>query len=144
MYTKNNSRVINGISVPPEPSSSINNATLAGVDTNNNGVRDDVERVLAKQFGGTADYLFAMGYAKSYQLIVAGPAPADRNEALAQISKQVCDLRNAGHAIRSFSMDDLVADTSARKKSLRAFNDVLVGYIHRELPPCATSTTQTN
>ena len=43
--------IINGISVPPEPDSAINNSTLTGVDINGNGVRDDVERYIAKNFG---------------------------------------------------------------------------------------------
>ena len=38
---------INGISVPPEPDTTQNNATIAGVDSNANGVRDDVEKKLA-------------------------------------------------------------------------------------------------
>ena len=41
--------VINGITVPPEPAPAMNNATIAGVDVNANGVRDDVERALAKK-----------------------------------------------------------------------------------------------
>lgn len=41
------SEVINGITVPPEPDSDLNNSTLAGIDVNKNGVRDDVERVIA-------------------------------------------------------------------------------------------------
>ncbi len=48
--------VINGITVPPEPAPSVNNATLAGVDSNNNGIRDDVERVIATIFGNTDQY----------------------------------------------------------------------------------------
>ena len=36
--------VINGHTLPPEPDPAINNATLLGVDSNDNGVRDDVER----------------------------------------------------------------------------------------------------
>lgn len=39
--------VINGITVPPEPAPALNNATLPGIDTNRNGVRDDVERLVA-------------------------------------------------------------------------------------------------
>jgi hypothetical protein len=35
---------INGHRLPPEPDPAINNATLLGVDSNDNGVRDDVER----------------------------------------------------------------------------------------------------
>ena len=39
---------INAIAVPPEPDMTENNATLAGVDSNNNSVRDDVERLIAQ------------------------------------------------------------------------------------------------
>ena len=36
--------IINGHMLPPEPDETLNNSTLLGIDTNNNGVRDDVER----------------------------------------------------------------------------------------------------
>ena len=36
--------MIHGHILPPEPDPAINNATLLGVDSNGNGVRDDVER----------------------------------------------------------------------------------------------------
>ena len=36
--------VVNGHTLPPEPDPQVNNATLLGVDVNDNGVRDDVER----------------------------------------------------------------------------------------------------
>ncbi len=36
--------VINGHVLPPEPDPKINNSTLLGIDSNDNGVRDDVER----------------------------------------------------------------------------------------------------
>ncbi len=42
--------VINGHTLPPEPDPTINNATLLGVDSNNNGVRDDVERWIYKKY----------------------------------------------------------------------------------------------
>ena len=35
--------VINGHTLPPKPDTKINNATLLGIDSNNNDVRDDVE-----------------------------------------------------------------------------------------------------
>ena len=41
--------VINGFTLPPEPDPVINNSTLLGIDSNNNGVRDDVERVIVKE-----------------------------------------------------------------------------------------------
>lgn len=45
---------INGVVVPPEPPPELNNATLAGFDTNGNGVRDDVDRWIAVQVPGSA------------------------------------------------------------------------------------------
>lgn len=36
--------VINGHKLPPEPDETVNNSTLLGIDVNDNGVRDDVER----------------------------------------------------------------------------------------------------
>jgi hypothetical protein len=35
---------VNGHTLPPEPDSQVNNSTLLGIDSNDNGVRDDVER----------------------------------------------------------------------------------------------------
>ena len=36
--------VIDGHTLPPEPDKTLNNSTLLGIDVNDNGVRDDVER----------------------------------------------------------------------------------------------------
>lgn len=44
------SETINGHTLPPEPDHTINNSTLLGIDSNNNGVRDDVERWIYKTY----------------------------------------------------------------------------------------------
>jgi hypothetical protein len=41
---------VNGYKLPPEPDPTINNATLLGIDVNNNDVRDDVERWIYKRY----------------------------------------------------------------------------------------------
>jgi hypothetical protein len=70
--------VINGITVPPEPAPTINNATLAGVDSNNNGVRDDVERVLAKTFGtDTSKYQLAFDFSIKEQAMISKQSSAN-------------------------------------------------------------------
>ncbi len=57
--------IINGISVPPEPGEQESTETIAWVDTNSNGVRDDVERFIAKEYGVNQEkYLTAMTQAK--------------------------------------------------------------------------------
>lgn len=128
--------VISGITVPPEPPADLNNATLAGFDANGNGVRDDVERLIAKHFGGTADYPLAFAYAKQYQIRLTSPPPRARADALTEVSMELCQVKNASDALLGFSMDDVMANSSTRKQTLRAFNDILVAYISRELPSC--------
>lgn len=44
------SEVINGIVVPPDPGAA-KDATLQGVDTDGNGIRDELDRWIATQFG---------------------------------------------------------------------------------------------
>lgn len=48
--------VINGHTLPPEPDPAINNSTLLGIDSNNNGVRDDVEIYIYKRFSKEAEF----------------------------------------------------------------------------------------
>lgn len=67
--------VINGITVPPEPAPAINNATLAGVDINNNGIRDDVERLVAKSFSDSPAKLSeATSFVKAEQAALNNPS----------------------------------------------------------------------
>ena len=47
---KKEKEIINGYALPPEPDPKINNSTLLGIDVNNNGVRDDVERWIYKKY----------------------------------------------------------------------------------------------
>ena len=42
--------IIHGHRLPPEPDPKINNSTLLGTDSNNNGIRDDVERWIYKRY----------------------------------------------------------------------------------------------
>ncbi len=71
---------INGVVVPPEPPADLNNATLAGFDTNGNGVRDDVERRIA----GAALKLgtkvsTVRSFAKAEQLLLSSPSEEVRD-----------------------------------------------------------------
>lgn len=65
-------QTINGIAVPPAPDPVANNATLLGVDSNSNGVRDDVERQVATMYGANANqYAAALQVARSDQAYLA-------------------------------------------------------------------------
>jgi hypothetical protein len=62
--------VINGITVPIAPDTAANEATLKGVDSNNNGVRDDVERSIATNSPNSLTG--AIKYAKTIQAQIDG------------------------------------------------------------------------
>jgi ABC-type glycerol-3-phosphate transport system substrate-binding protein len=61
---------INGIAVPPAPDAAANNATLAGVDSNGNGVRDDVERKAAALSSTKDQFATILNMAKAQQNIL--------------------------------------------------------------------------
>ncbi len=67
---------INDHRLPTEPDPTLNDSTLLGIDSNGNGVRDDVERYIYERFGKDPEYPktkteIAMQYAKAYQFIMA-------------------------------------------------------------------------
>lgn len=65
--TSNQPDPFHGIAVPPEPNVAAN-STLLGVDSNNNGVRDDVERKIAIAYGANVgQFKAAIQSAKSDQ-----------------------------------------------------------------------------
>lgn len=60
-----------GESLPLEPDEEKNNATLAGVDSNRNGIRDDVELVIFEKYKGPSfikERAAALQYAKALQM----------------------------------------------------------------------------
>ncbi len=65
-------QVINGFTVPLPPNLTINNATLVGIDSNNNGVRDDVEISIAKTSETKKTFDDAIEIAKIINKIVIG------------------------------------------------------------------------
>ena len=70
--------IINGHTLPPEPDPKINNATLLGIDVNNNGVRDDVERWIYKTYQDKHPIYIdiAMQAVRGYKLILQAPEKA--------------------------------------------------------------------
>ncbi|MDO9399193.1 MAG: hypothetical protein Q7T79_00685 [bacterium] len=58
-----------GENLPSEPDIKLNNSTLAGIDTNNNGIRDDVELAIFKLYPNSARIRSgALQYAKAMQM----------------------------------------------------------------------------
>lgn len=69
---------INGYKLPPEPDETLNNSTLLGIDSNDNGVRDDVERYIIKKYASDPKYpktktAIALQYAWASQKVLEHP-----------------------------------------------------------------------
>ena len=69
-------KIINGHRLPPEPDPTINNSTLLGIDSNNNGVRDDVERWIYTYYSKPIEHAVMMQNAKAYQIVIQEPEKA--------------------------------------------------------------------
>jgi hypothetical protein len=65
-------------------------ATADGVDTNSNGVRDEVERNISTNTPADTDFNATMQVAAAYQKFIASPTPANRAEALALYGAVAC------------------------------------------------------
>jgi len=70
--------VINGYTLPPEPNPAINNSTLLGVDSNDNGVRDDVEIWIYKKYKDKHPIHIdiAMQAGRAWQKVLEDPSKA--------------------------------------------------------------------
>ena len=70
--------VINGHTLPPRPDPKINNSTLLGIDSNNNGVRDDVEIWIYQTYKDKHPIYIdiAMQAGRAYKLILEYPERA--------------------------------------------------------------------
>ena len=113
--------------IPPDPGAAAT-ATVAGVDTNQNGIRDEVDRYIAQTYGAdTTKFIAAQALAKAKQLLLITPttdlnaataavfANADSGVCLARKFKNdpVAGIRmNNDMVLRSF-------DTKARQKKLQ-------------------------
>lgn len=106
--------MINGITVPPEPAPSINNATLAGVDLNGNGVRDDVERKIASLSSSMLTFSANLQIAKQFQLAMLGSTDIY----VAANSKIQC-LAGQSNTISSRDIAKLVANLPPRVSVMR-------------------------
>ena len=109
------SEVINGITVPPEPSPTLNNTTLIGVDSNSNGVRDDVERLIAKKVVNQDEFTNALIIARSSQSILT-TNPLSNPDFTSLHRKVLCAATKTSVALDSVAIQKMVINTSDRIK----------------------------
>lgn len=125
--------LINGIAVPAEPSSHLNNSTLAGFDANGNGVRDDVERLIAKAAMNRIQFENAMVIAKAYESILL-TIPLSQATYDSQFLKISCaDLvaleAGTDNILSSSQIEPAILNSDARKNAYKAQVRTISGHI---------------
>jgi hypothetical protein len=74
-YSKDGGETVNGYVLPPYPDQAKNDSTLLGIDSNKNGVRDDVERWLIFKYKDHHRIVTEIGFqgAKADQFMLGNP-----------------------------------------------------------------------
>lgn len=134
--------LINGISVPLEPDPIVNNATLVGIDTNGNGVRDDIERKIAHNATAIStgaasppteiiikNFIGELEYSKALNRYFLHASPTTREQAFAILAESECKK------IRRplIDIESMVFNTPERKAFLDTINNTTLGYFGGEL-----------
>lgn len=112
---------INSIPVPPTPDPVQNRRSLAGIDTDANGIRDDIDRRLAERFGAdAARYTEARLHALRLQALLVGGSQAD-------IQGYVDFLKCLPDKARLLSLSDQTRATLDTVDRRRAYGRALSG-----------------
>ena len=143
--------VINGYMLPLEPDEILNNSTLLGIDSNDNGIRDDVERLIITEQAKNPNFpkthtAISLQYAWAWQKMLENPT-IESDEYLAQVSackryffdkhtKNIEGYRNSRkwrreHGSMNIGLQDELFNTKERIKQRFAFNKACSGNIFK-------------
>ena len=115
---------VQGTNLPPIPDQAENDATIEGIDKNNNGVRDDVELAIFKKYPNSAKIRAAeLQYAMATQLMMTKvtnsetwiAAAEETSRGNACIGLTIPDKNLKTYIARSEEVEELVRNTSERK-----------------------------
>ncbi|HUD03093.1 MAG TPA: hypothetical protein VMR46_03745 [Candidatus Paceibacterota bacterium] len=115
-----------GTNLPPQPYEPENDATVAGLDKNNNGIRDDVELAIFAKYPHSAKIRAAeLQYALADQLILTQVFNADtwiavaeqQSRAYACVGESIPTKDLATLISRTKEVDDLVFNTQIRNSA---------------------------
>jgi hypothetical protein len=110
--------VINGIEVPPDPGAA-KDATLQGVDTDGNGIRDELDRWIATQYGDKPQALDAIRWSvRSSQKYLTTEANT-KQQALALI---YTNMDVGGCIWRKLDADGVPSSSFFNEELIRTYN----------------------
>ena len=111
---------VQGTNLPPVPYQAENDATVAGVDKNNNGVRDDVELAIFKKYPNSAKIRAAeLQYAMTEQMYLTRVFNTETWKAVAEeVGRAVGCLIDSELNFKELeTIEGLVANTQKRKET---------------------------
>ena len=113
-----NPNVINGISVPPDPGAA-GLATVAGIDTDANGIRDDIDRFIATRYGTNATALSAARQSARARQTLLTTHSTDHTAARIALQDSSDAGSCAGRALRTVNLN---STDELREIYLRTYN----------------------
>ncbi len=133
--------IINGVRLPPEPLPEENNATLVGIDSNDNGVRDDVERWIYTEFKDKhpVHIEVAMQSARTWERIFEGGADKALETVEFVHAALGCQIFYEGYSeplliVEPINIDDQITrkitNTPERKAAYIAYDKALSGGVY--------------
>ena len=151
---ENEPKIVNGYILPPEPDETLNNSTLLGIDSNDNGVRDDVERWIFLEMGiyngyGKIEQVIAMQMGKAAQSALVDPTNKDDKVHKAIKASIECWTwyvhskkigMNSNRMKLGRNMRDRVFNTKERLKTYFQYDSTLGGRVFRSTPTLKTKT----
>lgn len=141
--------VINGYTLPSEPDPTINDSTLLGIDVNNNGVRDDVERLIIIEETKNTNFpkthiALSLQYAWAWQKILTNPTLENRyilenySSCKRYFKKKhtndmpfvdIMKWKKENKTILGIKLDDKIFNTKLRIEQNFQFNQACSGHI---------------
>ncbi|MDR1614894.1 MAG: hypothetical protein LBS26_04910 [Campylobacteraceae bacterium] len=147
---------VDGYTLPPMPPKTQNDETLLGIDTNSNGIRDDVEIYIYNRFQGytnsKVEREIAMQYAKTANEMITSPETAYEDKKYELLFKAIdCEwyyydtyLANVSyeeglkyrieHRIFNPEFKDVVYNTKDRLKAFFRYNKSMSGHVFKDRP----------
>ena len=136
--------VIHGYTLPPKPDPVINNTTLLGIDSNNNGVRDDIEIWILKKYKDKHPIYteIAMQAGRAWQNVLKDPSAARETAKLIDAA-QNCEFYFRFDAykygdtllidesiVANRMFDKIVTNTQERKDAYWEYDRLLSGGVY--------------
>ncbi|MDR1614442.1 MAG: hypothetical protein LBS26_02625 [Campylobacteraceae bacterium] len=137
--------VVNGYELPACPDPVENDKTLLGIDSNNNGVRDDVERWLIVRYKNDHKIVTEIGFqtARAVQIVIQDPSKAQETYPI-EDAAQFCNSYFTRYAnlfnepilidhiiITSTAFKTIQLNTRERIKAYLAYDKALSGGVYR-------------